>query len=325
MLQRGTTKLPLKNVVLDCKLLEKIHRFQYVLSSVYSEDFKGNTTWIGDGPDYCKNTKLIMEKAKIELTQIIENVVIVDGENNKELIYPQNQSHWKFSEERFYGCCHTFFMPESAEWKPVQMLEFVMKDSVDFMAHSPGSFLTTAKKYTYFYDITDLSDQRYKIDYDVYEMLDYNDQYCEKEPHYDRDECNEAALFKESIEKVGCTWPFMKNKTYICTDKDAAKKAQEIAKNGWKLPMCPSPCKYLKVLDIPGRQGSESKTKIRFYFPESIKIHKAYYVYDELSLLAEIGGYVGLFLGWSIYQITNLLDLSLDTLKTKLQYHLRLK
>ena len=263
-----------------------------------------------------------MEKAKIKLTQIIEYVSVTDNDNNRELIDPQNQSYWKFSEDRYYGCCHTFFMPKSSQWKPVQMLEFIMKDSVYFMVHSPGSFLTIAKKYTYFYNITNLilSRQKHKIDYDVYEMLDYNGQYCEKKPYYDRDKCNEAALLKESMEKVGCTWPFLKNKTRICTEKDAAKKAQEIAKMGWKIPICPSPCKYLKVLDIPGRQGTGSKTNIRFYFPESIKIHKAYYVYDELSLIAEIGGYVGLFLGWTIYQITNLFDLSLDTLKTKLQF-----
>ena len=32
----------------------------------------------------------------------------------------------------------------------------------------------------------------------------------------------------------------------------------------------------------------------------------AYYSYDELSFIAEIGGYVGLFLGASIYQTADL-------------------
>ena len=36
---------------------------------------------------------------------------------------------------------------------------------------------------------------------------------------------------------------------------------------------------------------------------------KTHYTYSELSLIAEIGGYVGLFLGISINQITNLVDI----------------
>ena len=47
-------------------------------------------------------------------------------------------------------------------------------------------------------------------------------------------------------------------------------------------------------------------------FPESFEVHKAYYAYDELSLIAEIGGYVGLFLGSSVYQITDLLGWLMD-------------
>ena len=38
-----------------------------------------------------------------------------------------------------------------------------------------------------------------------------------------------------------------------------------------------------------------------------------------MNLIAEIGGYVGLFLGWSVYQITDLLDLSIESLKRKFQ------
>ena len=60
--------------------------------------------------------------------------------------------------------------------------------------------------------------------------------------------------------------------------------------------------------------------EIRFMFPESIKVQAAFYVYKELSLIAEVGGYVGLFLGWSVYQITDLLDMSFESLKRKLTF-----
>ena len=48
--------------------------------------------------------------------------------------------------------------------------------------------------------------------------------------------------------------------------------------------------------------------QVVIYFKENIKVTKAYHVYSGLSLIAEIGGYVGLFLGVSINQVTNLFD-----------------
>ena len=42
---------------------------------------------------------------------------------------------------------------------------------------------------------------------------------------------------------------------------------------------------------------------IQFKFKENVKVFEAYYTYNELSLIAEIGGYVGLFLGWSVQQL----------------------
>ena len=47
---------------------------------------------------------------------------------------------------------------------------------------------------------------------------------------------------------------------------------------------------------------------IQIGFEKIIKVTKGYYAYSELSLIAEIGGYVGLFLGVSVNQITNLIE-----------------
>ena len=43
-------------------------------------------------------------------------------------------------------------------------------------------------------------------------------------------------------------------------------------------------------------------------FDENIKKIKGIYLYPTLCLVAEIGGYVGLFLGISIYQLTYIFD-----------------
>ena len=41
----------------------------------------------------------------------------------------------------------------------------------------------------------------------------------------------------------------------------------------------------------------------RINLPEHIQVYESYYTYDGLSMVAEIGGYVGLFLGISVNQI----------------------
>ena len=43
-------------------------------------------------------------------------------------------------------------------------------------------------------------------------------------------------------------------------------------------------------------------------FEELVAVTKDYYTYTELSLIAEIGGYVGLFLGVSVNQVIDLMD-----------------
>ena len=43
-------------------------------------------------------------------------------------------------------------------------------------------------------------------------------------------------------------------------------------------------------------------------FQENVEVVSSYYLYSGLSLIAEVGGYVGLFLGVSINQIANFIE-----------------
>ena len=71
---------------------------------------------------------------------------------------------------------------------------------------------------------------------------------------------------------------------------------------------------------VDGYKTNLKPKQIRFLFPESIEVQSAFYVYKELSLIAEVGGYVGLFLGYSVYQITDMFDMFFSSLKRKLSF-----
>ena len=275
--------------------------------------------WIGEGAEYCKNPKLIMEKAKIHLTEIIERVQIIYADNSDlTRIYPTNQSFWKFYDKKMFGSCHTFFIPDFFRWKQIRKLTFGMKSNVIWKINSPGNIEVLGDRYHY--NITDNPFQKYNINYEVYHMIDdTDDQPCVKEIDYDKDTCSDTLVFKESMEKVNCTWPFLQNKNHICTEVDSTIKAMRIGTNERKRSKCPNPCNYIKITTIPSIGHHKKADKLlQFYLQHRIKVHKAYYAYDEVSLLAEIGGYVGLFLGYSVYQITDMFDIFFHSLKRKL-------
>ena len=125
-------------------------------------------------------------------------------------------------------------------------------------------------------------------------------------------------LFQESMDKFGCTSPFGNNVDNICTDAVIGKQALELferlSNKRYFMPECPYPCKFVKllVISVKGR-GNENTLKLDFN--QYIKVTEAYHSYTELELIAEFGGYVGLFLGISVFDINQVFSKTFNYLK----------
>ena len=78
--------------------------------------------------------------------------------------------------------------------------------------------------------------------------------------------------------------------------------------------ICPNSCNFTDVnLNPPIVENSQKSTaETVFYFKRDIKTSNEYFIYTELSMIAEIGGYVGLMLGVSFINIGNLINKLLD-------------
>ena len=76
--------------------------------------------------------------------------------------------------------------------------------------------------------------------------------------------------------------------------------------NRFNINQCPYPCKSTKI--YMGKGSEQIEPTLRFEFNRFIKITKARYVYRELEFLAEFGGYVGLFLGLSVFHLREVLQ-----------------
>ena len=129
--------------------------------------------------------------------------------------------------------------------------------------------------------------------------------------------------------QVGCTTPYRPDKSNICTDPEKSKQANDIYKKvkynqTFATSVCPRSCMYqiigLSRYEIgEGQPMSHTNLKadkrktLTLTFQKFIKISKSRRSYTFLELIAEVGGYVGLFLGISINQT---FDLTWNGVKT---------
>ena len=103
------------------------------------------------------------------------------------------------------------------------------------------------------------------------------------------------------------------------------KETYESTKNN---KFCLHPCNFITARAIinsnkigyfvDGKPG----TTVTIKFKENIKVYEAYQIYSLLSMIAEIGGYVGLFLGVSVNMVTNLMEFLFAKLR-RLEEHFK--
>ena len=71
---------------------------------------------------------------------------------------------------------------------------------------------------------------------------------------------------------------------------------------------CPQPCSTMSItFGFPIYDIYDiKKGRVKMYFKSQINVRKNVVSYDEVNLLAEIGGYIGLLLGFSLLDIAKL-------------------
>ena len=121
---------------------------------------------------------------------------------------------------------------------------------------------------------------------------------------------------------LGCTTPFGLNKNRICTDSNSSAKALKLYDLYVNKPdtVCPELCNFLEVslrtqLSIKSKEEDKSGTSyMKFSLKNTIKVTNSHFLYNGLTLMAEIGGYVGLFLGISVVHVNDMVRNVLERL-----------
>ena len=109
----------------------------------------------------------------------------------------------------------------------------------------------------------------------------------------------------------------------ICTKKSDVRAAISVASSMLKSvrKYCQSPCNTMQVSVLGGNVvGGKpgGKPQIRLFFQSKVMIGREEYLYNFLSFFAEVGGYVGLILGYSLLNLTRLVIAALEKMMFKL-------
>ena len=119
------------------------------------------------------------------------------------------------------------------------------------------------------------------------------------------------------MRELGCTTPYGLNQDSICTDRDTSLQALNIYQDLMSTQSsCLKPCSFasptVSIKDLLPEHGQDENdpqqdiSKQYLHFKQYIKQTKSRIDYTELELLAEVGGYVGLFMGFSVFHLRNI-------------------
>ena len=238
--------------------------------------------------------------------------------------------------------CFTFSFPANITQIGVTRLEMYFRNKVYVKLHTPGLFFKEMKyisvdgnivgvpnptegpfdttTYTYHFEGVSI---KADLSYEVITELNTDEKPCHDESSdYSKDNCILTKIHEDTMELVGCTSDYGLNKSNVCTDNDKSKKAEENYLNtvlgASKIKECLDPCtKIISSLSIRSSQETNVNAYLGIDFPSEVKVMTTYPAYEVLSLIAEIGGYVGLFLGVSVLDLKTIGELALTVSNNK--------
>ena len=265
------------------------------------------TKWVGHGNEsMCTDPKLLWESIVVKLEDMVSFVEFQYYHDNKEKYTHEQMQDIVSTLETSKGRCFSLTPNSEMIKKGIRHVHFELVSlSKIYISHS-GTFEYTADKIKGIKNLMGNTGY-YEVDYELFDMLDDKSTTCNNDPKYGKDKCAQEELEKYLIKDFGCTPPFFENKEKICTNETISKQVWKYWNSKKYNTKCPDPCRaieMIKAIEMENKITKNIMSGLKLYFHHRGKVVKSYYAYSGLSLIAEIGGYFGLFLGVSINQIT---------------------
>ena len=133
----------------------------------------------------------------------------------------------------------------------------------------------------------------------------------------DFDGCIYSRLRDLMIDSIGCTVPWLPDKSEICNERPKSAVAFDIYQKNRRnqRDICPVGCLFTNMYfgpPVTGRLEFEDRAWGVFYFRRDVKKTNEYFLYSLLSMAAEIGAYVGLLIGASLVDMGRITSFLID-------------
>ena len=213
--------------------------------------------------------------------------------------------------------CFSLEEPTFVTKAGIAEFEMILSSMVDFAKvffHLPGGFFQSSFK--------DMSCHKHYIldsdySYEILRGINTPEEPCQEDLDYRQDDCLIHLAHQYSMDKYGCSF----ERDTECTDMNTMVKTLEIYHNVTTTGKCLKHCTDV-LQDLISQPIQYDPTlnvsKCSVNFPKQVKEILIRGDYKLLELLAEIGGYFGLFLGVSFIQVTSLVNILINTISKKL-------
>ena len=271
-------------------------------------------------PNTTLNTLQFFQLATRDLTEILDELILkfyqeVDPETGQDSMNFSNPDtdYWIQHNWNTLGRCYSFNLPEKYRRFKVRYVTLTSQFNLLIYLHHPGQFwwIDTDTKLPLHVNKTSFIDIRHNVLYALPTKTGQNtDMFpeCTDEMSYKYDSCFYEEIQKPFLKKFGCLHPLFigegMNDSKICNIGQMSKKEQESAYEMYnsRSRECPSPCATITFsFGIPDTQPRvKDKYQYKVYFKRYIGVTKESLKYPVESLIAEVGGYLGLLLGVSV-------------------------
>ena len=232
---------------------------------------------------------------------------------------PNWTSFWTETRRKWEGRCFTF--------NPNAEMSIYGLSNIEVVSDFPADLLFSyhAKDQTMDEDLTGISfiakqKQFYKLK--VPNDIIWN-RHTDSKPGTELDdnfdELRNGIAKKNMMANAGCVVPYINNNDEnlpICVNTMAAKIAEETFEGHgpyydlYNSDLIPPPCRQMHVDPVPVFTEPEwdGQTWVNAVFMKKCRVTKQQASYTWHSLYAEVGGFLGLLLGISVYQLGSLID-----------------
>ena len=295
----------------------KLHQCNLTIYSYF-----GQHQWSSDNPN-CTDPQQVYEEMVGKVSDLILYLNLTGYDQDILALDMDDPNNFRVHDDT-KGRCYTLNWAEGFDVASIQLGSYY-ETSVSI--HAPDRKFGTEGTSVNLYDRTT---NRITVWYETFEVLDFDGETCVSDMYYKRDDCLYEAIQKESEDQIGCYTPFNVDKSNICTEVEDARQAMDVFdeiafRNYTKAKeFCPKACQQY-IIGFSNKEWFfnaefDQVIKATFEFPRFIRTSKTHHSYTALELIAEVGGYVGLFLGVSINQISNIFEILIGKLVSKNKY-----